>query len=71
MTLPLLLPVLFFIAFLVYNKGSVVLGDKEHHKLSLHPAMCIYPSIIYFLMNIPRYIVEIYIMSLGKTAFIV
>ncbi len=34
----LLLPVLFFIIFICYN-GSIVLGDKENHEISLHFAM--------------------------------
>lgn len=37
-SMPLLLPVLSFIIFICYN-GSIVLGDKENHEISIHFAM--------------------------------
>lgn len=39
-TWPLLLPPLVFVLFvLLLNEGGVVVGDKDHHRLVLHPAM--------------------------------
>ena len=35
---PLLVPFSVFIYF-VYTNGSVVVGDKENHQITLHPAM--------------------------------
>lgn len=35
-TAPYLVPILGFVAFLVWNKGSVVLGDRENHTMVFH-----------------------------------
>lgn len=35
---PLLAPVSGFVYF-VYNNGSIVVGDKDNHQITLHPAM--------------------------------
>ena len=43
----LLLPVLGFATFILgWNEGSIVVGDKSHHRATLHPAMLLHAALL-------------------------
>ena len=49
---PLLIPVALFMIFIYQNEG-VVMGDKEHHPLTLHPAMILHQVAAIFICTAP------------------
>ena len=50
---PYALPLMAFIVFMIWNDGSIVLGDKSHHQMTLHVAQIAYYIIITALVHFP------------------
>jgi alpha-1,2-glucosyltransferase len=50
---PYALPLLGFMAFLAWNGGSIVLGDKAHHRPVFHAAQLAYYAIVAALLHEP------------------
>ncbi len=49
-----------FIAFFVMNGFSVVLGDKEHHQMSLHLMQLCYFSVFYCINYVDEIVLKAY-----------
>lgn len=57
---PFLIILLFFIAFFVSNGFSVVLGDKEHHSISLHLMQICYYSVFFCCVFIDDIVLKLF-----------
>mmetsp|Transcript_19534 Transcript_19534/g.18868 ORF Transcript_19534/g.18868 Transcript_19534/m.18868 type:complete len:540 (+) Transcript_19534:194-1813(+) len=58
-TWPILVPIVFFAAFVLFNKGIVV-GDKDHHQPVVHMSMPLHACGILTLLLLPIIIDDVY-----------
>lgn len=49
-----------FIGFFIWNDFSVVLGDKEHHSISLHLMQICYFSVFFCISFVDEIILKLY-----------
>ena len=59
LTWSMILPIVGFVGFVIWNKGIVV-GDKENHQPALHFAMIPHAIVLYVIMACPRILCNVW-----------